>query len=156
MHEKVQNSIKQFIEQIGGTVLFNQDDRDKIIWCAVTTPDARLFTMREGDALNALNHIMRRIVESKFTDEEIPQFIIDISNFKKKKIENLRAIAHMIAERARFFKSNIDVDPMSAFDRRIVHEFLSNLPDIKTESVGEGKTRHIVVSYITPSTDRLI
>ena len=54
----------------------------------------------------------------------------------------------MMSERARYFKSNVEVDPMSAFDRRVVHEFLSNMPDLKTESMGFGPTRRVVIKYI--------
>ena len=58
----------------------------------------------------------------------------------KKRVDNVKAVAHMMSERARYFKSNIEVDPMSAFERRVVHEFLSNATDLKTESVGFGPT----------------
>ena len=68
--------------------------------------------------------------------------------FSKKRIENIHAIAHMMAERARYFKSNIEVDPMPAFERRIVHEFLSDAADLKTESEGEGLSRRVVIKYI--------
>ena len=49
----------------------------------------------------------------------------------KKRVDNVKAVAHMMSERARYFKSNIEVDPMSAFERRVVHEFLSNATDLK-------------------------
>ena len=60
----------------------------------------------------------------------------------------MQATAHMMAERARYFKSNIEVDPMSAFERRIIHEFLSDATDLKTESMGEGPQRRVVIKYI--------
>lgn len=76
--------------------------------------------------------------------------LVDINDQTKKRIESIRTTAHMMAERARYFKSSIDVDPMPAFERRIMHEFLSQTKDIKTESVGEGKARHMVVKYVSP------
>lgn len=54
----------------------------------------------------------------------------------------------MMGERARYFKSSVEVDPMSAFERRVVHEFLSNASDLKTESMGFGPTRRVVIKYI--------
>jgi spoIIIJ-associated protein len=54
----------------------------------------------------------------------------------------------MMAERARYFKSNIEVDPMPAFERRIVHMFLEDAKDIKTESEGQGSNRRVVIKYI--------
>ena len=52
-----------------------------------------------------------------------------------------------MAERARYFKSSIEVEPMAPHERRIVHEFLSEMADITTESQGEGKNRHVVIKY---------
>jgi predicted RNA-binding protein Jag len=53
----------------------------------------------------------------------------------------------MMSERARYFKSNIEVDPMSAFERRVIHEFLSEATDLKTESIGTGSSRRVVIKY---------
>ena len=61
--------------------------------------------------------------------------------------DNLKTIAHMMAERARYFKSNIELDPMPAFERRIVHIFLETGKDLKTDSEGYGPTRNVVIKY---------
>ena len=53
----------------------------------------------------------------------------------------------MMAERARYFKSSVAVDPMPPHERRIVHEFLAEMPDLETESEGTGDKRHIVIKY---------
>ncbi len=122
----------------------------KNLWYKVRVNDPGLFILREGEALVALNHIVKRIFENKYgTGEEFPyEVMIDINDFQKKRVENIKAVAHMMAERARYFKSNIDVDPMSPFERRIVHEFLQDATDLKTESEGYGRDRRVVIKYI--------
>jgi len=98
-----------------------------------------------------LNHLVRRILESKLpegSEDQGPSILIDIGGFQKKRVENVKAIAHMMAERARYFKSSIEVDPMPAFERRIIHEFLSEATDLKTESTGFGPSRRVVIKYI--------
>jgi spoIIIJ-associated protein len=128
-------------------------------WFSVELNQPHYFLSREGEALFALNHLVRKIIEAKMmagieneeerrSIEKGSQILIDINGFQKKRIENIHAIAHMMAERARYFKSNIEVDPMPAFERRIVHEFLSLAPDLKTESTGEGMSRRVVIKYI--------
>ena len=52
-----------------------------------------------------------------------------------------------MAERSKFFKSNIELDPMSAGNRRIVHEYLAGRPNIKTNSVGDGLNRRVIIEY---------
>lgn len=123
-------------------------DESNGLWFKVDISDAHLFTYREGEALMALNHIIRRIVENKIDNsEETVQFLVDINDFQKKKIDSIKAVAHMMAERARYFKSSVEVDPMSSFERRIVHEFLSNEADLSTESIGLGPQRRVVIKY---------
>lgn len=156
-NNEILNLIKDLIEKT--TIPVNEisisgneaEKKDKTTWFRVEVNEPHFFLSREGEALSALNHIVRRIIESKTTNIEDPKevnILIDINGFQKKKVENIHAVAHMMAERARYFKSNIEIDPMSAFERRIVHEFLSDATDLKTESEGIGHSRRVVIKYI--------
>lgn len=138
------------VVEIGlGEELGKEESGSEIVWVDTQVKEPHLFLDRGGEALSALNHLVHRIIEGKNpTPEKSFSVMIDINGFQKKKIENLRAVAHMMAERARYFKSNIEVDPMSAFERRIIHEFLANASDLKTESTGTGPSRRVVIKYI--------
>ncbi len=125
---------------------FSEDDG--AWWYAVRSNDSNFLIGKNGETLEAINHLVRRIIENKIKDEQIaPIITVDINNFQKKKNENLKTIAHMMAERARFFKSSVEVDPMSSYERKVIHTFLQNAKDIKTESVGMGRDRRVVISY---------
>jgi len=155
---EIKNLIKELIEKT--TVKLNgieiTEDNPTNILISAEVGEPHFFISHEGEGLHALNHLVHRIIESKtpfVLDKEQPQshglgVLIDINGFQKKRIENIRAIAHMMSERARYFKSNIEVDPMSAFERRIIHEFLSEATDLKTESIGFGPSRRVVIKYI--------
>jgi len=147
-----QQKIEQFFKESGlydGTLTFTFDEKNNTLWCSLMVSDSRLFTGKNGEVLSALNHLVRKIVESDNEENTTNslQVIVDVNNFQKRKIENLHAVAHMMAERARFFKSSVEVDPMSAFERRVIHEYLANTKDIKTESTGEGPYRRVVIKY---------
>ncbi len=160
--DEIQNLIQELIRKTGvelHKITTDEEEGQDSTWYSVEVNEPHFFISHEGEALNALNHLVRRIIEAKTfpkTDlEDSPKsvfggqnILIDINGFQKKKVENIRTIAHMMSERARYFKSNIEVDPMSAFERRIVHEFLSNANDLKTESIGFGPTRRVVIKYI--------
>ncbi len=130
------------------------EDTPTNTWYGVEVGEPHFFTLREGEGLYALNHLVRRMIEGKVIavpsdiGKSGPNILIDINDFQKRKVDSVRAVAHMMSERARYFKSNIEVDPMSAFERRIVHEFLSDATDLKTESVGFGPTRRVVIKYV--------
>jgi len=152
--EQIQNLIKELIEKT--TVKVNEititEEKGANTWFSVEVNEPHFFITREAEALYALNHLVRRIIEVKISPNDFNNSIlIDINDFQKKRVENIRAVAHMMSERARYFKSNIEVDPMSAFERRIVHEFLSNATDLKTESIGDGGARRVVIKYIGDS-----
>lgn len=153
---EIQNLIKELVEKT--TVKLNGisvvEDGPKNIWVSVEVSEPHFFILREGEGLHALNHLVHRIIESKNprTSDGTAQHglgvVVDINGFQKKRVDNIRAIAHMMSERARYFKSNIEVDPMSAFERRIIHEFLSDAGDLKTESMGIGRDRRVVIKYV--------
>lgn len=166
--EEIQNLIKELIEKT--TIKLNGisviEDGPKNMWVSVEVAEPHFFVLREGEGLHALNHLVHRIVENKNLSQALSKgegpvpfgegggrgesgsVIVDINGFQKKRVENIRAIAHMMSERARYFKSNIEIDPMSAFERRIVHEFLSDATDLKTESMGLGRDRRVVIKYV--------
>ncbi|MFA6355163.1 MAG: R3H domain-containing nucleic acid-binding protein [Candidatus Paceibacterota bacterium] len=118
-----------------------------MLWCMIDTPDSRFMIGRDGETLRSLNHLVRKIIEKSSGKEEISNVFIDINGYQKKRFDSLKNIAHMMAERAKYFKSNIEVDPMPANERRIIHMFLEGIPDIKTESEGYGPERRVVIKY---------
>ena len=87
-------------------------------------------------------------MEKKIGEEDSNNVFIDVNSYQKKRFDNLKTIAHMMAERARYFKSNIEIDPMPAYERRIVHMFLEGAKDLKTESEGTGPNRRVVIKYV--------
>ncbi len=119
------------------------------IWFSITGTNTRLLFNRDAEALAALNHLASKITEQLAgREEKHPRVVVDAGGVEKKKIDSLKTVAHMMAERARYFKSSIDLEPMNAHDRKIVHEFLSDVADIKTESEGTGERRHVVLRYV--------
>lgn len=149
-----QTAIKKIIEDI-----FSQTactitscefkEEGTMLWCMIDTPDSRFLIGRDGETLRSINHIVQKILEKTSGEDAVTRLFIDINGYQKKRFDNLKTIAHMMAERARYFKSNIEVDPMPAYERRIIHMFLEGSPDIKTESEGYGPTRRVVIKYIS-------
>ncbi len=123
-------------------------DEDGMLWCMIETPDSRFMIGREGETLRSLNHIVRKMIEKESGIEEMSNIFIDVNGYQKKRFDSLKSIAHMMAERAKYFKSNIEIDPMPANERRIIHMFLEKIPEIKTESEGYGPNRRVVIKYV--------
>jgi len=151
--DKIKETVEQIFKHTACTISKCEISLDgSMLWCMIETPDSSSMIGRDGETLRSLNHIVQKIVEKSMPKiegslEKNPSIFIDINGYQKKRFDNLKNIAHMMAERARYFKSNIEIDPMPAFERRIIHMFLEGAKDIKTESEGYGPSRRVVIKY---------
>lgn len=119
---------------------------------AVTSPDSQMLVGPHGETLSAINTLARRLVEAKSPRDdstESPTFLVDINGYHEAKLEDLREKARLLASRARLFQHEVELPPMSSYERLVIHEMFADDPEIQTVSVGEGKFRHIVLKYTT-------
>jgi predicted RNA-binding protein Jag len=114
----------------------------------IQTKDSGALIGARGDTLSALNMLMKKVYEDEDRDsKDTFRFVVDVNGYHMKHIKALENQAHMLAERARTFKYDIEMSPMSGYDRMIIHAALQGSPNVYTSSVGEGAMRHIVVHY---------
>ena len=152
MQDKIKETVEQIFKQTGCTLTKCEMVLDGgLLWCLVETPDSSYMIGRDGETLRSLNHLVQKIVEKDLTEDRPQNLFIDINGYQQKRFENLKNVAHMMAERARYFKSNIEIDPMPSYERRIIHMFLEGSKDIKTESEGYGAARRVVIKYVDSS-----
>lgn len=145
--ETIIKKIRELIEKLGITIeeLTVSQAAGHTLF-TIQTEDSGVLIGTRGETLQALNHLVRKMFEGE-EDEETFRFVIDVNGYHLKHIKMLEMQASTLAERARTFKYDIEMSPMSAYDRLIVHSALSGSPDVSTESQGEGKVRHIVIRY---------
>lgn len=72
-------------------------------------------------------------------------FIVDINGYRREREHLISELAKAAARKAILNKQEISLPAMNAYERRIVHVELASRPDVKTESAGEGKERHIII-----------
>jgi spoIIIJ-associated protein len=124
------------------------DEKMKTMRFHVASPDSRMLIGEGGDRLQSLNYLMKKIMEKKHEGTDTaPSFMVDVNQYQTKRIEELRLKAKMLAERARYFRTSMPMEPMSGYDRLIVHAEFTDTPDIRTESSGVGKDRHVVLFF---------
>lgn len=99
---------------------------------------------RRGETLAALQLLMHLIVSKQSDTRE--RVIIDVEGYRHRREENLRSMAHRIAEQVRSSGRAVMLEAMPPNERRIVHMALADFDDISTESEGEGDQRRVVVS----------
>jgi len=116
----------------GGDIVFNINSQ----W-------SDLLIGQHGVNLRAFQHIIRAMARKK-TEEKL-KFSVDINNYHKDKIGTLENLARSLAQQAINDKRSVVMRPMTAYERRIVHLILSENSQVKTESIGEGEERKVVI-----------
>lgn len=149
-NKEIQEIIERILEvmDISGEVEITEEEAIKTRRFHIKTEQAHLLIGNQGAHLAALSHIVRKIVEKKLGDGAKEGFILDVDDYQGKKIAELKQQVALLAERAQYFKIDVEMDPMPPYERMMVHAILSSTPGIKTESTGEGKMRRVVVRYV--------
>jgi len=105
--------------------------------------DLGILIGRRGQTLASLQYIVRLIVGYQ-KQMRLP-IIIDVEGYKRRRYEALRALAWRMAEEVKTRRTPFALEPMSAFERRIVHLALADDAGVFTESTGVGESRKVVI-----------
>ena len=152
MNDIIITKIKELLEKASlpvKEVILSVDEDLGITKLSISCEDPHLLIGRNGDVLRAVNHLVYRLAEQEAgsNSESETNFLIDVDGYHERHLEEIKTKARIVADRARSFKSDIPLEPMSGYDRLIIHSFMSQYSDIATESQGEGKERHVIVKY---------
>ena len=109
----------------------------------ISGDDLGILIGRRGQTLASLQYLIRLITAHQ-TQVRLP-IIIDVEGYKRRRYEALRALALRMAEQVSLKKTPFTLEPMPAFERRVVHLALANHPDVTTESTGFGEARKVVI-----------
>ena len=96
-----------------------------------------------GETLFEIQHLLKAILKKK-TKENF-YLDLDINDYKKKKIKYLQELAKSVADEVALTKKEKILDPMPAYERRIIHLILAERPDVTTESIGKEPNRRVVI-----------
>lgn len=147
--DEIKAIIVEFLHQMAFAVdsVEVRTEGDREIF-SIKSPDSHLLIGTKGAHLFALSHLIKKIVGKKDREK---LFMIDVNNYQSSAIDGLKDVAKIMGERARSLKTSVELDPMSSYERMIIHSFFQDVKDIKTESVGEGERRRVVIKYAEPT-----
>lgn len=110
----------------------------------VNGDDVGALIGRRGQTLDALQYLVN--LAANKSAREHKRIIVDAEGYRRRREETLRRLAVQLAERARRSGRDVVLEPMSAYERRIIHLELQNQPGVTTRSVGEEPYRKVVIS----------
>lgn len=135
---------KEFLNRMGFSDVRVEEKEDKgRVRVLVTAANGRELIGEGGEILGMIQHLIRRISARQITPCAIVD--LDVNGYKDIRENVLKEFALGVGNRVRAEKKSVELKPMPAFDRRVVHLALASYPDLVTESMGEGEGRYIVV-----------
>ena len=124
-------------------LLTGDDENNSSVVLEIEGEDLGILIGRRGQTLAAMQYLVRLIVAQK-TGEKVP-IIVDVEGYKRRRYEALRAFAWKMADEVRIKRVPFTMEPMPAFERRVVHLALADDIDVITESSGQGEMRKVVI-----------
>ena len=131
------------------SVDYRADEKRGHVFSVKSAEFERLSPEKE-DLGRDLVYLFKRIFNQKAKPgEELFKWTIDINDRQSKADARIKMKALNSAEEARNLKTDVTMDPMSSYERMVVHSTLTGQPDISTESTGEGRDRRVKIKYLS-------
>jgi spoIIIJ-associated protein len=138
--------VQAYVTAVRTTVPGQRGDPEETITLHVEGADEEamgLLIGRRGETLRSVQFMVNLLVSRKV--QKWPQVVVDVGNYRQRRQESLEGLARRMAERVRQSGRPLTLEPMGAYERRIVHLALRGDPTVYTESSGEGENRKVVI-----------
>ncbi|MBI2025872.1 MAG: KH domain-containing protein [Candidatus Levybacteria bacterium] len=141
--KKIEELIKEFFQNLGIEVTFEQEETDDEIKLTLETQDSGMIIGYHGETLDALQLVLSLALAKK--QGEFKRVSIEVGDYKKNREEWLRRLATDAKEKAISQQREVRLEELKPWERRIIHLVLSQDDQVVSESVGEGRERVLVV-----------
>lgn len=139
----LKESLATITKLMGVEINLEVRKREKNIEIKIFSNNNAILIGKNGRTLDSFQTIIRQIAQKYIKDEY--KITLDIENYKDNKISNIERLAKKIAKEVKLTKIPTKMDNMNSFERRAVHNILSNNKFVYTESEGEEPNRYVVI-----------
>ncbi len=139
--------LKNIITGMGIEATIEVSTKENITTLKIYSSNNPVIIGRNGQNLEALTTIVRQFVKN-IVPVEAPRIILDVEDYKERQIKRIERLAKNIAREVAKTHVDVEMDAMNSYERRAVHNILTDFKNIKTESVGEEPNRRVVIKYV--------
>lgn len=139
----IKETINEIIKKMNAEANLEVRRREENISITIFSDNNAILIGKNGKNVSALQLLIRQIVNSKLNKPL--SIIIDVGNYKEKRAKNIEYLAKKLAREAYKTKTEITMDSMNSYERRIVHSALADDKYVYTESTGEEPNRKVVI-----------
>jgi spoIIIJ-associated protein len=143
--ERAVDFLMGVLDRMGIAADIDVNESEEKIILEIQTADPEVVIGRKGQVVDALQHLVSKVVYRERSGEKGKPIIVDAGGYRDKHVQRLEALAQRMGEKALATQAIVELSPMSAHDRRIVHMAIATIPGLSSRSEGEGDDRHILV-----------
>ena len=144
MPAQPKETLEKILETLGFTATIEEHKLEEGHLLEIKTEDAGRLIGRQGQTLSDLQYITNRLLFQQ--DTTAPKVMVDVGGYRSQAREALVKKAQNAADKVRRWGDTVELEPMSAFDRRVVHQALKDDPDVETHSVEvEGSEKKAIL-----------
>lgn len=137
--------LKNIIKGMGVECNLELNTKENTITIKIYSSNNPVIIGKNGQNLEALTIIVRQFIKNICNDG--PRIVLDVEDYKDRQVKKLERLAKNLARDVARTKTDIEMDSMNSYDRRIVHNALTDFRGVTTESVGEEPERKVVIKY---------
>ena len=141
---KLDKFLAEFVEKLNNGTKYEIEIREKCLYITINGDNVGNLIGYRGEALYALESILKVIANQKSENRVIVR--LDIEGYKEKRVKTLQELAGKKAKIVEKTGKMITLEPMKAYERKIIHSFLQDNPNVETRSIGQEPKRRIVIS----------
>ncbi len=123
---------------------FSAENEQGNLVVEIRSPESKFLIGKKGSTLIALQHIVKLLAKNKLGKSV--SFIVDVDGYRQQHEDYIRRVANEVAQEVVLNGRAATLEPMNGYERRLVHLELEKNPEVKTESIGEGEERKVVIS----------
>ncbi|MCL5410728.1 MAG: hypothetical protein M1324_02635 [Patescibacteria group bacterium] len=142
--EKIKKKSKEVVDLLGFSSDVIAVQRNNVLFLNFQIDDPAILIGRGGEGLESLQHIIRLLL-GQIINETGNILIVDINGYRDKKNFSIEKMAKESALKVISEGIEIELPPMNAFERRIVHTLVSNMADVESGSTGDHRDRRVVI-----------
>jgi single-stranded nucleic acid binding R3H domain protein len=138
--------IKEFLKNLGEEYKYDINIEKNEINVKIDGGNSGTLIGYRGETLNALQHILS-LIANKHTSAKV-RVLLNVDGYKEKREKTLEELALKVSKTVIRTNKSITLEPMNAYERKIIHSKLQDMTDIRTHSIGEEPHRRIVIEKV--------
>ncbi len=143
--DRAKSFLHEMFEKMGLQVVIEKLTAKDRVTLQVHGEDLGVLIGKHGQTLDSIQYLTNLIANKG--EEKRLYIMVDVEGYRARREQTLAQLAKRLADKVKRTRHRVQLEPMNAYERKVIHLTLQDMPHISTTSEGEGTNRHVVISY---------